>query len=47
MMDLLIGNNLVQDKVNDAKGINGIAILQLDTITLCERMHFWQITNET
>jgi hypothetical protein len=47
MMDLLIRNNLVQYKVNDVKGINGIAILQLDTITLCERMHVWQITNET
>lgn len=45
-MDLLIGNNLVQDQGNNAKGIVEISFTLLDIIALCERKNVWQISNE-
>ena len=41
------GNNLVQAKDNNAKGINEMASMLWDIIASCESKHIWQMTNET
>ena len=42
------GNNLVQAKDNNAKGINEIMAFMLwDIIASCGSKHIWQMVNET
>ena len=41
------GNNLVQAKDNNAKGINEMASMLWDIIASCESKHIWQMVKET
>jgi hypothetical protein len=40
-------NNLVQEKDNNANGINEMASMLWDIIVSCESKHIWQMANKT